>query len=587
MRAYNAVYSQSLINRELLNVPFDYEVYKERGELSRIYGIISADGEYLQSERVTTFIDNLYKDHTAISTTYDGKEVLYNLCVDLDAAGWKGITDFSDAIHKSYNTVCDNGGTIYKVTLYYAPRGECAIRRHDIIDLKNILNIDLEELIPETQSEYVLRHRVGAVRSATRRIEHKLAAFGCSVLGGANLTASQISKRYWLTHVFDTSYEKALDLFHKFFGLTNAQDAEFRRKELYKGGRLIINPRYLNQTINKVYRADVRSMYPSIMAIMLYPRNNYVGIDAKDFHEGRILSDHVYLYHIQNLVGVLKAGKVPVYTDTLTDQPVELIREYNELYLWREELDELAEWYDLDYELLDVLDFPTHRLKRVKEVEEYAYLQKKLADEKFSATTWKIIINGISGKMGQPAYGSMHKLVDGELVDKELDVDLNAYAPMSIVIASRITMLGTVKLLSTIRRELGKNIARDFVYSATDSIFSLKPITTGGELGDFADKGIAEKMIVRAPNFYMFMDANSEIKVRCSGIHNESVQHDINTTCATWDEAVARFNFGEVFDIPMLFKFKNGKKRVLVRRPLLKSIGLREFKQLFGDMEEV
>lgn len=378
---------------------------------------------------------------------------------------------------------------------------------------------DIDYLIADTKGLHLL----------SEKINEKIKEIsGFSLFNGDYITAGGLAKKSLLKYAFKQEKTKDnLELFRKFFPMTVEEDKEFRKYKLYQGGKCFVSPYMVGKTLKNIYKYDINSMYPSQMKFMKYPigKGHHVDKITKD-------SDKIYVLKIKNVVGILKENFVPVWYDILTNDYVDRIYEREEQYFWLEELEELENYYDIVYDVVEILEYKAFRSKGIIDYVNHYYNIKSNSKGTIRNGA-KLFLNSAYGKLAQRieiVKCNYELSEDGyiHLVKSETEIDKKGM--MSVLVGSRITALSRVLLMIYIRLICKNNPKKYFIYCDTDSVHALCEYndTDDKELGKMKNEGIYEYGKYIAPKTYILynniVDNDEKFEIHTKGVNTNVVK---------------------------------------------------------------
>lgn len=443
---------------------------------------------------------------------------------------------------KSWN-IKENGTDVTKLKMDYVNAG--------------FNDNDIQYMYNDTKGLYLLAEEIN------KTIE-KISSF--SLFNGDYITAGGLAKKSLLKFMFEKSHMENIELFKKCFPITAEEDKDFRKHKLYLGGKSFVNPYKKAIIQHNIYKYDVNSMYPDKMRNMAYPFGRPKRVD-------RILKDgkHIYILKIKNLVGAIKDKMVPIWQDALTGDYVELIREYEERYIWYEELKEYERWYYLEYDIVEILEYKArYPLGVVKYVD--TYYDIKSHSKGAIKNGAKLFLNSAYGKIAQriervkchyemSELGYVHLIKDGEEVDEK--------SMLSVVVGSRITALARCHLMEYIRLICGENVRDNFIYCDTDSVHALCEYTDTDdkELGKMKFEGLYQDGLYLAPKTYLLHD-NEHYEVHCKGVNTNVVESEIKK-CNSFKQACEVFRPNRTFKCLCALNTKGGKALIYIDKMIV------------------
>ena len=436
-----------------------------------------------------------------------------------------------------------NGNDIRKLEMDY-----------DFADMTSI--DDLQYVINDTKGLYFLTLKIDeTIKSMTKY----------SLISGDYMTAGGLAKKTMLKFMFNRIDEKEnIQVFHNAFPMSYELDKELRSKDLYAGGLCILNPFKQGIPQSQIYKYDVNSMYPAQMMNMKYPVGS--GIFMNDYDN----PDYIYILRIKNLHGFLRKNKVPVWRDNVSGDMVAVIDDPDERYIWLEELQEYQNWYDMEYDIIDIIGYKAMRPVGMKKFIDTFYTMK--CNNKGAIKSGaKLFLNSSYGKLSQRLErAECHYELDEDgivhLVKSEVNEDLNGM--MSIIVGSRITSQARITLLIYIDTICKGNPKENLIYCDTDSVHALTPFADSDDkaLGKMKCEGIFEKGLYLAPKTYIMYN-DGEYEVHCKGVNTEVVKSELESL--SFDEAVKRFNIGQVYTCLCGMNVKGGKALIYVDKTIV------------------
>lgn len=416
---------------------------------------------------------------------------------------------------------------------------------------------EIDYMYADTKGLYLLAERINET------IE-KISSF--SLFNGDYITAGGLAKKSLLKFMFGKSNKENIELFKKCFPITVEEDKDFRDKRLYLGGKSFVNPYKKAIVQHGIYKYDVNSMYPDKMRNMAYPfgRPKRVNNITKD-------ERFIYILKIKNLVGILKDKMCPIWQDALTGDYTELIREYEERYIWYEELEEYKKWYDLEYDIVEILQYKAkYPIGAVEYVDTYYDIKSKSKGAIKNGA--KLFLNSAYGKIAQrikrvkchyelSELGYVHLIKDGEEVDEN--------SMLSVVVGSRITALARCHLMQYIRLICGDNVKDNFIYCDTDSVHALCEYkdTDDKKLGMMKFEGLYNDGLYLAPKTYLLHDTN-HYEVHCKGVNTSVVEKEIEK-CKDFKQACEVFKPNRTFKCLCALNTKGGKALIYIDKMIV------------------
>lgn len=395
--------------------------------------------------------------------------------------------------------------------------------------------------------EYMLADAAGLwwlVRIASLRLEE---VYNISIRGGRPdvLTASGLAKRYVLRRMYPNVHKDFIlpKYFQKDHPITLAEDTYFRQHGLLGGGLCAVNPRYRGRVLTGIeaYRNDANSHYPAYMADMLsvWGHPEYFDSVEKACNYFRWGKD-CFILEFDELTARMWPYMVPAWRDPFTAKIVDSINHTvgrPSLLMFAEEFEELANWYDFTgARLRRVICYKCRKEPAIEAVMREEFDRKnaaKRAGDKALQNNAKFVMNGYSGKYSQnPNHCDFDRgiLPDGAVHRVELLDTLKAdpSSLMQVVQGSRITCNGRVRIRQAIRAAYGKDVAKLFLYTDTDSFHGLKKYESADpyRLGEFKqenDTPIVEACFL-APKTYYEIEADGTVSISSKGVRNESIE---------------------------------------------------------------
>lgn len=440
--------------------------------------------------------------------------------------------------------ITENGKDMRKLTMNYESGG--------------FSDSDIQYMYNDTKGLYLLAEKI-------EETIKDISSF--SLFNGDYITAGGLAKKSLLKFMFGGNNKDNIDLFKRCFPITVEEDKDFRALDLYLGGKCFVNPYKKAVIQHNIYKYDVNSMYPDKMRNMAYPFgkpkhiNNLSQVDNK----------HIYIVKLKYIVGVLKENYVPVWQDTKSGDYVETIREYNERYIWLEELREIEKWYDLTYEIIDILAYKArYPIGVVSYVDTFYDIKCKSKGAVKNGA--KLFLNSAYGKIAQriervkchyemSPEGYVRLVKSGEEIDER--------SMLSVVVGSRITALARVHLMTYIREICGENIRENFVYCDTDSVHSLCEYedTDNSRLGKMKFEGVYTDGLYLAPKSYLLYDGE-HYEVHCKGVNTNVVANEIKD-CKNFTEATTIFRPNRLFKCLCGLNTKGGKALIYVDKMIV------------------
>ena len=425
-------------------------------------------------------------------------------------------------------------------------------------DFSNMENEDdLQYVINDTKGLYYL----------TLKIEDTIKEMtGYSLIDGEYMTAGGLAKKTMLQYMFHREDDKEnIVIFHNAFPMSVELDKELREHDLYAGGLCILNPFKQGIVQHTIYKYDVNSMYPAQMMNMKYPIGE--GLKVKKITDRQ---HYIYILKIKDLYGFLKKNKVPVWRDSVTGDMREDIREPDERYIWLEELEEYAKWYDLEYKTIAIYQYEARYPIGMKKFINTFYTMKKTSSGAIKQGA-KLFLNSSYGKLSQRLERQYcHYELDDQgivhLVREDFKEDKKGM--MSIIVGSRITSQARICLLQYIDEICHDNPKDNLIYCDTDSVHALTSFedTDASELGKMKCEGIYQDGLYLAPKTYLMYDGQ-HYEVHCKGVNTEVVAQAISGM--TFDDAVKRFNVGQVFKCLCAMNVKGGKALIYADKTIV------------------
>jgi len=533
--------------------------------------------------------------------------------------GWEDTTtkikdkkNYGKLPSKTYQSLNGEYGQRYELKLwydYYNKHSERHVHHWTNIDICNIyggglkknledfkikdkngndvrkLEMDYVEADIEDDIQYMINDTKGLYLLAEKINETLLKITGFSLFKGDFITAGGLAKKTLLKFLFESTPKQNIKIFKQCFPVSAEDDKKFRFQHLYLGGKCFVNPYKKGVVQKNIYKYDVNSMYPNQMRNMTYPygKPNILMNDKK------LDNKHCYIYYIKKLRGVLKHNKVPVWQDVLSGEYTDIIREDECRYIWKEELDEIIEWYDLEYELIYILEYVSKVPKGVKKYVDTFY-DIKCNNKGSIKQGAKLLLNSAYGKLAQKIerYTCVYSLNEDGIVHLERqDLELDEAGMLSVVVGSRITALARVDLMQFIREICKGDVKNNFIYCDTDSVHSLTPYEKcdDKELGKMKCEGIFEYGLYLAPKSYLMYN-DGEYEVHCKGVNTEVVKKEIEK-CNSFSEACDIFKPNRLFKCLCGLNVKGGKALIYVDKMIVNDENFRINKEVLGDLEDV
>ena len=596
-------------NGKLLTSEEAYKLYKDKGQQFvrtnvevRAYALtIAHEDKFALFQNVEDFLTALAMLNVKLCTWYNARFDFAILDYYFLTNGWTEVHEeiskskrYRKMPDKTYQSLNGDFGQRYELTIwkeYINHRNQRKVHKVKMLDICNIfggglannleswkiqdrngknirkleMDYDFADMTSIDDLQYVINDTKG-LYFLTLKIDETIKSMtGYSIISGDYITAGGLAKKTMLKFMFDRIDEKEnIIIFHNAFPMRYELDKELRSKDLYNGGLCILNPFMQGKPQSQIYKYDVNSMYPAQMMNMRYPVGN--GIFMKNYKD----PDYVYILRIKNLYGFLKKDKVPVWHDKVSGDMVEVIDEEDEKYIWLEELQEYEKWYDLGYEVLDIIGYKAMRPIGMKKFIDTFYTMK--SNNKGAIKNGaKLFLNSSYGKLAQRLERvDCHYALDEDgivhLVKEAVKEDLNGM--MSIIVGSRITSQARICLLRYIDEICKGNPRKNLIYCDTDSVHALTPFADSDDkaLGKMKCEGIFEKGLYLAPKTYIMYN-DGEYEVHCKGVNTEVVKSELKSL--SFDEAVKRFNVGQVFKCLCGMNVKGGKALIYVDKTIV------------------
>ena len=535
--------------------------------------------------------------------------------------GWKSSSEiisnnrYGKLPHATYQSLNGEFGQRYQLRIWqkYINRKSCErVHNFKMLDICNIfggglaknlkdwdikdkygndirkLTMSYESADIESDINYLINDTRGLYYLSVKINETLFNITGFSLFKNDYITAGGLAKKTLLKFAFGKKNNENIQIFRDIFPLSIDEDKEFRENSLYRGGKCFVNPNKVGKVQNNIYKYDVNSMYPDKMRNMYYP----VGYPEK-IHKEETDDNFIYLYKLRYLNGVLKENKVPIYQDTLTGDYVNEISETEDIYLWQEELFSIADFYDIEYEIIYILKYKAKKLKGIiKYVDEfYAVKNNSKGTVKLGA---KLLLNSAYGKLAQriERQECVYELTeDGYVHLKKGEVQDDENGLLSVVVGSRITALSRVSLTTYIDKICKGNPKKYFCYCDTDSVHALLPFddTDDKELGKMKFEGKYDYAIYLAPKSYLLgKKDNDSIKyeVHCKGVNTNVVENELQGI-NDFKKACEVFRPNRLFKCLCGLNVKGGKALIYIDKMIMNDKNENIIKIMNGDLEYV
>lgn len=596
-------------NGKLLTSEEAYKLYKDKGQQFvrtnvevRAYALtIAHEDKFALFQNVDDFLTALAMLNVKLCTWYNARFDFAILDYYFLTNGWTEVREeiskskrYRKMPDKTYQSLNGDFGQRYQLSVwkeYINHRNQRKVHKIKMLDICNIfggglatnleawkiqdrngkdirkleMDYDFADMTSIDDLQYVINDTKG-LYFLTLKIDETINSMtGYSLISGDYMTAGGLAKKTMLKFMFDRIDEKEnIQVFHNAFPMRYELDKELRSKDLYAGGLCILNPFKAGIPQYQIYKYDVNSMYPAQMMNMKYPVGN------GEFMKNWSNPDYIYIIRVKNLHGFLKKDKVPVWHNKVSGNMEFVIDEDDERYIWLEELQEYENWYELEYDILDIIGYKAMRPLGMKKFIDTFYTMK--CNNKGAIKNGaKLFLNSSYGKLSQRLERSeCHYELDEDgvvhLVKEEVKQDLNGM--MSIIVGSRITSQARISLLRYIDEICKGNPKENLIYCDTDSVHALTPFADSDDkaLGKMKCEGVFEKGLYLAPKTYIMYNAG-EYEVHCKGVNTEVVKSELESL--SFDEAVKRFNVGQVFKCLCGMNVKGGKALIYVDKTIV------------------
>lgn len=414
----------------------------------------------------------------------------------------------------------------------------------------------------------------------------------CSIYGKATnlMTAGGFAKRELLRAMYPEEAPKArLKTFQKKHPLSVEQDHWLRENHLYRGGISFVNPRYRGRLLTaeamgrKMNRYDVNSEYPYAMAIIWDLAGTPFKEKYSDYLKRKDKENFECALLLTSVTGRVKEGYLGLWYDPFKKEYVEEIDEEGNHLMFKEELDEMANWYDIEYTCDYVILWRRGTYSyRPYVLEKYeAKAKAKREGNRTLLAVSKLLLNSAYGKLAErverreghyeisPKTGAVHFVEDGEEVE--------AKSAMNVAVGALVTATARVFILSKIREIChGDKMAQEFVYIDTDSIHAFAdyekadPLTLGG----LKLEATCEAVKYLAPKTYVDIDMINKdgtieakwVEVHSKGVTTASVTAELakrqkgkRKGKATLDLIDRKINYGIKYLVLVAMNVRGGK----------------------------
>ena len=434
------------------------------------------------------------------------------------------------------------------------------------------LTMDYVNASIENDIDYMIADTKGLHLLAIKINEKIYEISGYSLFNGDFITAGGLAKKSLLNFMFgDKKLKPNMKNFRQIFPMTIEEDKDYRDFKLYQGGKCFVSPYYINKIVKNIRKYDVNSMYPTQMRNMLYPVGNPKKVNEISNNERKI-----YILKIKNIYGYLKENMVPVWYDVITNDYQFQIYEEEPQYFWLEELNILEKYYNLSYEIIDILEFDGYFCKGARQYVDTFYGIKKNSKGAVKQGA-KLFLNSAYGKLSERVEKVLchYELSDEgymHLVKGETEIDEKAL--MSILVGSRITALARVQLMDYILKICKNNPKKYFLYCDTDSVHALCDYkdTDDSELGKMKNEGVYEYGKYLAPKTYVLYNEisknNKEYEVHTKGVNVYVVKKELEK-CENFYQASEKFKAGVNYKCLTSLNCIGGKALIYIDKMLL------------------
>ena len=306
---------------------------------------------------------------------------------------------------------------------------------------------------------------------------------------------------------------------------------------MYRGGICIVNDKYKDNLQEFAFnRYDVNSHYPARMAesvALKRPLYKFTPEEYEKLYYSDEAKNYVFIFKIKSMRGELHDDKIPIFYDINTKvYTADIIVENMDYFIFKEEFEELFEWYDIIYELDCVYAFKL----------QFDFGYKKFVDDMIELKNngkrnhnntmryfGKIGANNGYGKIAErPDKVVSHREISeetGAVVLKLDSVDIDEDCLLAVWQAAYITMRGRVVLMQNIRKACNEDVVNKFLYCDTDSIHIIGTLDDADdyELGKFKLEAACKCGKWLAPKTYFEIDNDDIIEVHCKGIPTKVV----------------------------------------------------------------
>jgi len=434
------------------------------------------------------------------------------------------------------------------------------------------LTMDYVNASIENDIEYMIADTKGLHLLAIKINDKIKEISGYSLFDGDYITAGGLAKKSLLNFMFgDKKVRPNMKIFKQLFPMTVEEDKNYRDFKLYQGGKCFVSPYYINKIVKNIYKFDVNSMYPHKMRTMLYPVGHPKIVD-KIIKKDRKL----FIIKIKNIYGYLKENMVPTWYDVITNEYQFQVFEEKSQYFWLEEIEMLEKYYNLTYEIEQIMEFDGYYLKGAQNYIDTYYDIKSKSKGAIKQGA-KLFLNSAYGKLAERVEKvSCHYELseDGymHLVKGETQIDEKSL--MSILVGSRITSLARVQLMDYIIKICKGNPKKYFLYCDTDSVHALCDFkdTDDKALGKMKNEGVYEYGKYLAPKTYILYNElsknNKEYEVHTKGVNVYVVENELKK-CKDFQSASELFKAGVQYKCLSSLNCIGGKALIYIDKVLL------------------